>query len=88
MCTFNNGNIFIFKCSYATSFHNFISDHKSIVFRFGGLTNKLTSKALEKITFDADSHLKEKSAPETVFINTNVGKQKTIIQNSKTKFFN
>ena len=46
---------------FATSFHNFISDHKSITVRLGLNGNKLTNEIKEKITFDMDSHGKHKS---------------------------
>ena len=47
--------------SYLTgSFHNFISDHKTIFLRLpDSQNNKLTNKIKEKITFDSESHLKQ-----------------------------
>ena len=46
------------KC-FATSFFNFISDHKSIVVRLS-MTSEFTNKMLEKILFDSELHLKKK----------------------------
>ena len=49
-----NDNIF------ATSYHNFVSDHKSIVFRLGLNGNMLTEETRMKINFDKESHMKSK----------------------------
>ena len=46
---------------FATSFHNFISDHKSITVRIGLDDNNLTDEFKQKNTFDQESHLKSKS---------------------------
>ena len=48
----------LMKCSFVTSFFNFVSDHKSIVFRFGGEANTFTDEASAKINFKIESHLK------------------------------
>ena len=48
------------KICFATSYFNFISDHNSIVIRFGGLNNEFTSETLQKLNFDSELHLKSK----------------------------
>ena len=45
------------KFCYVTSYHNFISDHKSIVFRLGDLGNNFSKDTLVKINFDSEAHL-------------------------------
>ena len=45
--------------SYATSFFNLTSDHKSIVFRCGSTTNRFTSQFQQKNTFDSEQHIKK-----------------------------
>ena len=55
---------------FATSFFNFVSDHKTITLRIGLEKNKFRSDFLEKITFDKESHLKSRSCHEEVFINS------------------
>ena len=55
---------------YATSYHNFISDHKSIVVRVGLNGNKFTDEMRETLTFDRDSHLKEKAETERLSNNS------------------
>ena len=51
---------------YTTSYHNFISDHNSIVLRIGLDGNSISSTIKQKITFDREAHLKKKiSACET-----------------------
>ena len=47
---------------FATSFNNFISDHKSITARIGLNENQLTNELKQKLTFDRESHLKSKSS--------------------------
>ena len=44
--------------SFATSYNNFISDHKSIVVRVGSEGNELTNATKEKIHFNLELHLK------------------------------
>ena len=51
--------------SYVTSYHNFISDHKSITARIGMEGNSLTDEIKMKITFDNESHLKKKQNEES-----------------------
>ena len=46
---------------FTTSFYNFISDHKSITIRIGLFGNTLSSAIKEKIFFDKESHLKQKT---------------------------
>ena len=46
--------------SYVTSFHNFISDHKSITIRVGLEKNSFTKEFDIQRTFDKESHLKSK----------------------------
>ena len=50
----------LMKHTFVTSFFNFISDHKSIVFRFGGEGSKFTDEASAKINFKIESHLKRR----------------------------
>ena len=49
------------KFCFVTSYHNFISDHKTITVRFNLNGNKILDSIKERITFDRDSHLKAKS---------------------------
>ena len=51
------------NCSYATAYHNFASDHKSIVFRMTSIENNFTSSFLQQVNFDEDWHLKRKVMP-------------------------
>ena len=51
--------------SFVTSFHNFISDHKSITARIGMEGNSLTDEINTKITFDSESHLKKNQNKES-----------------------
>ena len=46
--------------SFVTSFHNFISDHKSITVRIGLEENVFTKEFKARITFDQECHLKSK----------------------------
>ena len=46
--------------SFVTSYHNFISDHKSITIRIGLNGNKFTDQMKERMTFDREYHMKEK----------------------------
>ena len=48
------------------SFHNFISDHKSITVRVGLNKNKITDEIKAKITFDRELHQKSKRASDTI----------------------
>ena len=50
--------------SFVTSYHNFISDHKTITARIGMEGNTLTDEMKMKITFDKESHLKTKQNEE------------------------
>lgn len=43
-----------------TSYNNFKGDHKTIVSRVGSLGNNLTQHIKEKLTFDKESHLRQK----------------------------
>ena len=52
--------------SFVTSYHNFISDHKSITARIGWDGNSFTDKMRMKLTFDSESHMKSKSVEESV----------------------
>ena len=52
---------FLAEKSYATSFNNFISDHKSITVRIGLHQNEFSKDFKMKITFDQESHLKTKN---------------------------
>ena len=45
---------------FATSFYNFISDHKSITIRIGLFGNILSTVMKERLYFDKESHLKQK----------------------------
>ena len=49
------------KSSFVASYHNFISDHKTITLRFNMNGCKLMESILERITFDQESHLKSKT---------------------------
>ena len=48
--------------SYATSFNNFISDHKSITVRIGLEQNEFKKDFKLKISFDQESHMKTRKA--------------------------
>ena len=50
--------------SFVTSYHNFISDHKSIIARIGWEGNSLRDEIRMKINFDKESHLKSKSVQD------------------------
>ena len=45
---------------FATSFNNFISDHKSVTARIGLYGNQITDEVKAKLTFDREFHLKTK----------------------------
>ena len=45
---------------FVTSFHNFISDHKTITFRFNLDGKQLLNSIKERITFDRECHLKQR----------------------------
>ena len=45
---------------FATSFNNFISDHKSVTVRIGLYGNQITDEVKAKLTFDREFHLKAK----------------------------
>ena len=45
---------------FVTSYNNFISDHKSIIFRLGLDQNKITKEMKGRINFDSESHLKSR----------------------------
>ena len=51
-------NLDLAEACYATSFNNFISDHKTITVRVGLNQNEFTKEFKMKITFDKESHLK------------------------------
>ena len=46
--------------SFVTSFHNFVSDHKSITARIGLEENVFTKEFKARLTFDQESHRKSK----------------------------
>ena len=48
------------EISYATSFHNFISDHKAITLRVGLYGNEFSESFKEILNFDQESHMKKK----------------------------
>ena len=66
-CTSNNQvdhilvNDKLLKMTYATSFFNFISDHKSIVLRIGSQHNKIRGEILEKVANEALSKIELKN---------------------------
>ena len=77
----------LLKSTFATSYFNFISDHKSIVFRYGGEQNEFTTEALEKIHFDVDLHKRQKKTSADELINSHkANKQKTTAAKSQPKF--
>ena len=45
---------------FVTSYNNFISDHKSVIFRIGLDKNKITKEMKGRINFDSESHLKSR----------------------------
>ena len=45
---------------FATSFNNFVSDHKSVTVRIGLYGNKITDEIKGKVNFDKESHMKTK----------------------------
>ena len=53
---------FLGKC-FATSYFNFISDHKAIVIRLTEFSN-FTNEFLERVSFDSEFHLKKKIVQE------------------------
>ena len=50
--------------SFVTSYNNFISDHKAIVTRVGLNQNIIRQTIKERLTFDYESHLKQKEVQE------------------------
>ena len=54
--------------TFSTSFYNFISDHKSITLRIGLNNNNLKDEILQKLNFDAESHLKARCKQPSVSI--------------------
>ena len=50
----------ISEISFVTSYHNFISDHNSIIIRIGLGKNKFTDEFKELLTFDREYHMKYK----------------------------
>ena len=54
---------FVKNC-FVTSYNNFISDHNSTIARVGLDGNIFTEQMKERITFDKESHLKEKKLDE------------------------
>ena len=61
---------------FVTSYNNFISDHKTIVSRVGSLGNNITKDIKERITFDQESHLKQKIPQEIPSVEPNKQKNK------------
>ena len=53
------------KLKYFVTNYNFISDHKTIVVRFGLKENELTDETRERLTFDQECHMKTREAFET-----------------------
>ena len=49
------------KNSFATSYHNFASYHKSIALRITSRNNHFTSWFKQKVSFDADGHMKTRN---------------------------
>ena len=49
--------------TFVTSYNNFISDHNSVIFRFGLNENQFTADIKARITFDRDSHMKSRINP-------------------------
>ena len=73
----------LMKFTFVTSFFNFISDHKSIVFRFGGEGNKFTDKFSSMINFNSESHLKGKKQEIPLQIPKNRGSSITVISTNQ-----
>ena len=74
------------KCIYVTGYHKFISDHKTIVFRFGGQLNSLTNEVLEKITLNAGSHIRGESDADHLSNKQNKKKQRSDFTIQECKF--
>ena len=53
------------RSSFVTSYHNFISDHKSITARVGLNGNQFTCEFKVKLTFDRESHKKSNQTQES-----------------------
>ena len=78
-----------FKDNYfVTSYNNFISDHKSIVARMGENGNKLKQDIKERITFDQESHLKQKRGSQDPHCNLSKSKStmSNIQQNTREEY--
>ena len=54
-------NITLEKFCFATSYHNFVSDHKAITLRFNQDKNEILGSIKERIYFNKEVHLKERS---------------------------
>jgi hypothetical protein len=52
---------------FVTSYNNFISDHKTIVARIASYDNRLTNEIKERITFNAELHMRSREIPENEF---------------------
>ena len=73
---------------FATSYYNFISDHKTITIRIG-INTEFTINALEKINFHSELHMKEKIPEDEVFIvNDKTTTNVNIIDTYKRRFQN
>ena len=57
-------NLHLIKICFATNFHNFISDHKTITARIGLNGNMFSNEFELRQTFDRESHLKSKHTEE------------------------
>ena len=67
--------------SYATSFFNFISDHKSAVIRIGLMQNTFDPTFVEKKNFNAEKHLKKlKSKVEHSNLSSQFKMKSTIVE--------
>ena len=67
-------NVFLEVC-FATSYNNFISDHNSTVVRVGLNGNEFTNEIKERLTFDMESHMKEKVSKESSSTSSDVSSE-------------
>ena len=81
---------------FTTSYHNFISDHNSIVLRIGLENNILLDSIKEKITFNEDFHLKRNvknlcsssnDSESESCIDSDIGEEKIVQDNKMTPIF-
>ena len=73
------------KILYATSFFNFISDHKSIIARIGLKKNEFSKQFLENLHFDSEKHMKENKKKQNIVDDENIenNENKQAIENIK-----